>query len=143
MLKMIHHMVKASAVVKPMVELDSRTTNGFNPTEDLNGDFADNCQTYDNVYFLCGTTRTMNNVKRKCDIPDDKLNFLPVICYEHSLLEDKYVKDPQELLGLSTNDLNDYDIKDISAKMGGKDYNTTNGHHTNKVTALQDDPTQK
>jgi hypothetical protein len=99
----------------------------FNPTEDLSGDFANNCQTYDNVYFLCGTTRTMNNVERNCDIPDGKSILLPVICYEHSLLEDKNVKDPRELLRLSTNDLNDYDIKDISAKIGGKDYNTTNG----------------
>lgn len=98
-----------------------------NPTEDLKGKFANNCQTYDNVYFLCGTTKTMNNVVRNCEIPDGKSILLPVICYEHSLLEDSSVTDPLELLRLSTKDLNDYKVNDISTIIDRKEYNTNNG----------------
>lgn len=97
-----------------------------NPTEDSDGKYANNCQTYDNVYFLCGTT-TSKNVVRSCDIPDGKSILFPVICYEHSLLEDRDINNPHELLKLSTEDLNEYDMNNVSAKINDNEYSTKDG----------------
>jgi hypothetical protein len=98
-----------------------------NPTEDLDGKYANNCQTYENVHFLCGTTATKKNIARQCNIPDGKSILLPVICYEHSLLEDTNVSNPHELLSLATNDLKEYDASKISAKVNENQYTTNNG----------------
>ena len=95
-----------------------------NPTEDHDGRFANNCQTYDNVYFLCGTTKT-DTTKRACTVPDGKSILLPVICFEHSLIEDPSVKNPHELLELATKDLKDYDK--VSAKINKTEYTTRTG----------------
>jgi hypothetical protein len=95
-----------------------------NPTVDTVGSQANNCQTYEDVYFLCGTTKTQT-VKRKCTIPDGKSILLPVICFEYSLLEDKTVKNPHDLLRLATKDLNKYDK--ISAKINGVEYTPGEG----------------
>ena len=90
-----------------------------NPTVDPDGSRANNCQTYEDVYFLCGTTTT-ETVRRKCTVPEGKSILLPVICFEYSLLEDTTVKNPHDLLRLATEDLNKYG--DISAEINGDKY---------------------
>jgi hypothetical protein len=100
---------------------------GTNPTEDTDGRYANNCQTYENVYFLCGTTTTKKNVARKCNIPDGKSILLPVICYEHSLLEDTNTTNPRELFKLATTDMNEYDVNEVSAKINKDVYSTSDG----------------
>jgi hypothetical protein len=97
-----------------------------NPTEDHDGNFANNCQTYDNVYFLCGTTKT-DTIKRKCTVPDGKSILLPVICFEHSLIEDPSIKNPHELLELATKDLKDYDNDKVFATINETEYTTRSG----------------
>ena len=94
---------------------------GTNPTEDSDGKYANNCQTYENVYFLCGTA-TSKKVIRRCNVPDGKSILLPVICYEHSLLEDTDINNPRELLKLATPDLNEYDVDKMSAKVNKEEY---------------------
>jgi hypothetical protein len=95
-----------------------------NPTEDDKGIYANNCQTYEDVYFLCGTTTT-KSVTRECTVPDGKSILLPVICFEYSLLEDMTAKNPHDLLRLATDDLKKYDK--ISARINGKEYTPGNG----------------
>lgn len=99
---------------------------GTNPTEDSDGKYANNCQTYENVYFLCGTA-TSKKVVRTCNVPDGKSILLPVICYEHSLLEDTDINNPHELLKLATADLNEYDVDKVSAKINKDKYDTSDG----------------
>ncbi|MGA7368072.1 MAG: hypothetical protein WBX01_03015 [Nitrososphaeraceae archaeon] len=91
---------------------------GTNPTRDSSGQNANNCQFYDDVYFLCGTTET-EKVHRKCTIPEGKSILVPVICYEHSLLEDDKIVNPNELLKLSSDDLKGYDYY---AEINDEDY---------------------
>ena len=98
-----------------------------NPTADFEGKYADNCQTYEDVYFLCGTTTTKKGVLRKCNVPDGKSILLPIICFEHSLLEDTNVSNPHDLLGLATEDLRKYEVDKISAEINGKKYSTGDG----------------
>lgn len=98
-----------------------------NPTEDSDGKFTNNCQTYDNVFFLCATTTTKGSINRTCNIPDGKSILLPVICYEHSMLEDKDINNPNELLRRATQDLNAYDAKNVSAKVNDDQYSIGNG----------------
>ena len=98
-----------------------------NPTADFEGKYANNCQTYEDVYFLCGTTITKKGVLRKCNVPDGKSILLPIICFEHSLLEDTNVSNPHDLLGLATKDLRKYEVDKISAEINGKKYSTGDG----------------
>jgi len=95
-----------------------------NPAMDDRGSYANNCQTYEDVYFLCGTTTT-KTVKRECTVPDGKAILMPVICFEYSLLEDTNVKNPHDLLGLATRDLIKYNK--ISAKINGNEITPDSG----------------
>jgi hypothetical protein len=98
-----------------------------NPTEDSEGKSSNNCQIHKGVFFLCGTTTGKKQIKRTCGIPDGKSILLPVICYEHSLLEDGNVKNPSELIKLATEDLNQYEPSKVSAKVDKDEYSIGNG----------------
>jgi hypothetical protein len=98
-----------------------------NPTEDSDGTYANNCQTYQNVFFLSGTTTNKGSVTRKCNVPDGKSVLLPVICYEHSILEDGNINNANQLLTLATQDLSAYGRDNVSAKINGDQYKIDNG----------------
>ena len=97
-----------------------------NPTYDIDGKSANNCQTYDDVYFLCGTTTT-KTVVRNCRIPDGKSILFPVICFERSLIEDPDIHNPRNLLALATEDLNVYNASKVSADINNDKFSVGNG----------------
>ena len=77
--------------------------------------------------FCVVHTTTKKGVLRKCNVPDGKSILLPIICFEHSLLEDTNVSNPHDLLGLATEDLRKYEVDKISAEINGKKYSTGDG----------------
>ena len=83
-------------------------------TKDSEGKYSNNCQTFPQCHFLCGTT-TSESVQRSCKIPLGKSILIPVICFEHSHLEMANAS-ALDLFKLSSKELDGY--KNINAMLG-------------------------
>lgn len=88
-------------------------------SNDDDGKHANNCQTFPQVHFLCGTTES-GAVVRDCTVPIGKSILMPVVCFEHSHLEIENASS-RNLFNLSSDSLDSYDINNMTVDLNKQD----------------------
>lgn len=93
------------------------STNPASKEDD--GKHANNCQTFPQVHFLCGTTES-GSVVRDCAVPLGKSILMPIVCFEHSHLEIENAT-PRDLFNLSSEAIDSYDVNNMIVSLDNED----------------------
>jgi hypothetical protein len=103
-----------------------------NPLLDKTGQYCNEGQTDQNVFFLGGTFG--GKVERTCTIPSDKAIFFPIINYEGNFIEDKTIHNEPQLVELVKSQIDD--IKYFYVTFDGMELQKLENFRSRKIFTL-------